>query len=59
MGRGPAQDKGIQMDQMMLRFSRFFIRHRLVNLVLIGAATFFFGYKALQDKTEKWLKGAA
>jgi len=36
------------MDQMMLRFSRFFIKHRLVNLVLIGAATVYFGYRALQ-----------
>jgi predicted RND superfamily exporter protein len=36
------------MDQLMLRFSRFFIRHRLVNLTLIGGATLFFGYKALQ-----------
>ena len=36
------------MDQLLLRFSRFFIRHRLVNLLLIGGATIFFGYKALQ-----------
>jgi len=36
------------MDQLMIRFSRFFIRHRLVNLILIGAATVFFGYQALQ-----------
>lgn len=36
------------MDELMLRFSRFFIRHRLVNLILIGAATVFFGYQALQ-----------
>jgi predicted RND superfamily exporter protein len=36
------------MDEMMLRFSRFFIRHRFVNLVLIGAATVFFGYRAFQ-----------
>jgi predicted RND superfamily exporter protein len=36
------------MDRLMLRFSRFFIRHRLVNLVLIGAATVFFGYEAAQ-----------
>jgi predicted RND superfamily exporter protein len=36
------------MDELMLRFSRFFIKHRLVNLILIGAATAFFGYKALQ-----------
>jgi len=36
------------MDELMLRFSRFFIRHRLVNLILIGAVTIFFGYRALQ-----------
>jgi predicted RND superfamily exporter protein len=36
------------MDQLMLRFSRFFIRHRFVNLMLIGGATIFFGYEALQ-----------
>ncbi len=36
------------MDQMMLRFSRFFIKHRFVNLMIIGAATFYFGYQALQ-----------
>ena len=36
------------MDALMLRFSRFFIKHRLVNLILIGGATIFFGYNALQ-----------
>src|SRR5262245_14978658 len=36
------------MDALMLRFSRFFIRHRLVNLILIGGATIFFAYHALQ-----------
>lgn len=36
------------MDELTLRFSRFFIRHRLVNLILIGAVTVFFGYRALQ-----------
>ncbi|HTO06697.1 MAG TPA: MMPL family transporter, partial [Myxococcota bacterium] len=36
------------MDALMLRFSRFFIRHRLVNLILIGGATIFFAYNALQ-----------
>ena len=36
------------MDALMLRFSRFFIKHRLVNLVLIGGATIFFAYHALQ-----------
>ncbi len=36
------------MDALMLRFSRFFIRHRLVNLILIGGATLFFAYHALQ-----------
>jgi predicted RND superfamily exporter protein len=36
------------MDELMVRFSRFFIRHRFVNLLLIGGATFFFGYQALQ-----------
>jgi predicted RND superfamily exporter protein len=36
------------MDSLALRFSRFFIRHRHVNLTLIGAATLFFGYHAMQ-----------
>jgi predicted RND superfamily exporter protein len=36
------------MDALMLRFSRFFIRHRHVNAVLIGGATLFFAYHALQ-----------
>ena len=36
------------MDELMVRFSRFFIKHRFVNLVIIGAATIFFAYKALQ-----------
>ena len=36
------------MDELVLRFSRFFIRHRLVNLLLIGAVTIFFGYRAFQ-----------
>ena len=36
------------MDELMLRFSRFFIRHRFVNLMIIGAATLFFAYQALQ-----------
>jgi predicted RND superfamily exporter protein len=36
------------MDEFVLRFSRFFIRHRLVNLLLIGAVTVFFGYRAFQ-----------
>jgi predicted RND superfamily exporter protein len=36
------------MDQLLLSFSRFFIRHRFVNLLLIGGATCFFGYQALQ-----------
>jgi predicted RND superfamily exporter protein len=36
------------IDRLALRFSRFFIRHRRVNLALIGAATAFFGYHALQ-----------
>ena len=35
------------MDDLSLRFSRFFIRHRRVNLVLIGAATAYFGWQAL------------
>lgn len=34
------------MDELMLRFSRFFIRHRLVNLTLIGLITVYFGYEA-------------
>ena len=36
------------MDELFLRFSRFFIKHRFVNLVIIGTLTLFFGYKALQ-----------
>jgi predicted RND superfamily exporter protein len=36
------------MDALMIRFSRFFIKHRLVNLILIGGATLFFAYHALQ-----------
>ena len=36
------------MDQLLLSFSRFFIRHRFVNLMLIGGATLFFGYQAFQ-----------
>ncbi len=36
------------MDALLLRFSRFFIRWRGVNLVLIGGATIFFAYHALQ-----------
>jgi len=36
------------MDALMLRFSRFFIKWRGVNLVLIGGATLFFAYHALQ-----------
>jgi predicted RND superfamily exporter protein len=37
-----------RMDELTLRFSRFFIRHRHVNALIIGALTAFFGYKALQ-----------
>ncbi len=36
------------MDELSLRFSRFFIRHRRINIILIGAATAYFGYEALQ-----------
>ncbi len=36
------------MDALLLRFSRFFIKWRGVNLVLIGGATVFFAYHALQ-----------
>src|SRR5262245_22137874 len=36
------------MDALMLRFSRFFIKYRLVNFLLIGGATLFFLYHALQ-----------
>jgi len=36
------------IDGLALRFSRFFIRHRHVNMVLIGAATCFFAYHAFQ-----------
>jgi predicted RND superfamily exporter protein len=35
------------MDQFALRFSRFFIKYRGVNLALIGGATLFFLYHAL------------
>ena len=34
------------MEPLALRFSRFFIRHRHVNLALIAAATLFFAYHA-------------
>lgn len=36
------------MDELSLRFSRFFIRHRRINIILIGAATAYFGWEALQ-----------
>src|SRR5262245_56300631 len=36
------------MDALMLRFSRFFIKFRFVNLLIIGGATLFFAYHALQ-----------
>jgi predicted RND superfamily exporter protein len=36
------------IDRGALRFSIFFIRHRVVNLVVIGLLTLFFGYHALQ-----------
>jgi predicted RND superfamily exporter protein len=36
------------MQPWALRFSRFFIRHRHINLALILAATVFFGYHAAQ-----------
>jgi predicted RND superfamily exporter protein len=36
------------MEPWTLRFSRFFIRHRHVNLALILGATVFFGYHALK-----------
>jgi predicted RND superfamily exporter protein len=36
------------MDELTLRFSRFFIRHRHFNLALIGLVTLFFGYHALR-----------
>ena len=36
------------MNDLTLRFSRFFIRHRFINLLLIGAATCYFGYCAVQ-----------
>src|SRR5258706_4900775 len=36
------------MDAFALRFSRFFIKYRGVNLAIIGAITLFFLYQALQ-----------
>ena len=36
------------MDELSLRFSRFFIKHRRINIILIGAATAYFGFEALQ-----------
>ncbi len=36
------------MDELSLRFSRFFIEHRRINIILIGAATVYFGWEALQ-----------
>ena len=36
------------MDQFALRFSRFFIKYRGVNLAIIGSLTVFFAYHALQ-----------
>jgi predicted RND superfamily exporter protein len=35
------------MDEVSLRFSRFFIRHRAINITLIGVATAYFGWQAL------------
>jgi len=36
------------LGALELRFARWFVRHRLLNLLSIGAATVFFGYQALQ-----------
>jgi predicted RND superfamily exporter protein len=36
------------MDELTLKFSRFFIKHRLFNLLIIGGLTIFFAYHALQ-----------
>ncbi len=36
-----------RLDDYAFRFSRWYIRHRLVNLIVIGAITVFFGWKAL------------
>src|SRR5258706_1224187 len=36
------------MDAFALRFSRFFIKYRGVNLAIIGGITLFFLYQALQ-----------
>ena len=36
------------MDQFAVRFSRFFIKHRGVNLAIIGGLTLFFAWHALQ-----------
>jgi predicted RND superfamily exporter protein len=36
------------VDKFLLGFSRFFIRYRFVNLMLIGGATVLFAYQALQ-----------
>jgi predicted RND superfamily exporter protein len=35
------------LDTLAFRFSRWYIRHRLANLIAIGAVTAFFGFKAL------------
>lgn len=37
-----------EQPSLSLRFSRFFIRHRLAHLLVIGAMTVFFAYEALQ-----------
>ena len=36
------------MDLFAIRFSRFFIKYRGVNLAIIGSLTLFFAYHALQ-----------
>lgn len=36
------------LDRLALRFSEFFIRHRLAHLIVIGLGTLFFGWQALQ-----------
>ena len=36
------------MDQFAVRFSRFFIKHRGINLAIIGGLTLFFAWHALQ-----------
>ena len=38
----------LDLDALSLRFSRWYIRHRRVNMAIIALLTLFFGYRALQ-----------